>query len=91
MGVKWAKVTDDGSVLLVWKTRRGHSSDVKMKKYLKLWHEVNNEAKAKRDPKLAGSAVRKVIDKLKATLKKWPNKAHPYYKDIQKMVKEISP
>jgi hypothetical protein len=91
MGVKWAKVTNDGSVLLVWKTRRGHSSDVKMKKYLKLWHEVNNEAKAKRDPKLAGSAVRKVIDKLKATLKKWPNKAHPYYKDIQKMVKEISP
>ena len=91
MGVKWAKVTNDGSVLLVWKTRRGHSSDVKMKKYLKLWHEVNNEAKAKKDPKLAGSAVRKVIDKLKATLKKWPNKAHPYYKDIQKMVKEISP
>ena len=64
MDVKWAKVTDDGSVLLVWKTSLGHSSDIKMKKYLELWHEVNNEAKAKRDPKLAGSAVKKLIEKL---------------------------
>ena len=91
MGVKWAKVTSDGSVLLVWRDRRGHSNDIKMKKYLKLWHEVNNEAKAKRDPKLAGSAVKKLIDRLKVTLKKWPNKVHPYYKDIQKIVKESSP
>jgi len=91
MGVKWAKVTNDGSVLLVWKTSQGHSSDIKMKKYLELWHEVNNEAKAKRDPKLAGSAVKKLIDRLKTTLKKWPNKAHPYYKDIQKIVKESAP
>ena len=91
MGVKWVKVTNDGSVLLVWKTSQGHSSDIKMKKYLELWREVNSEAKAKRDPKLAGSAVKKLIDRLKATLKKWPNKAHPYYKDIQKIVKESSP
>jgi hypothetical protein len=95
MGVKWAKVTNDGSVLLLWKTNscREFSDDIKMKKYLELWHEVNSKAKAKpkRDPKLAGSAVRKLIDKLKVTLKKWPNKAHPYYKDIQKIVKESSP
>ena len=91
MGVKWAKVTDDGSVLLVWKTSQGHSNDIKMKKYLELWHEVNNEAKAKKDPKLAGSAVKKLIDRLKVALKKWPNKVHPYYKDIQKIVKESSP
>jgi len=91
MGVKWAKVTNDGSVLLVWKTSLGHSNDIKMKKYLELWREVNNEAKAKRDPKLAGSAAKKLIDKLKVTLKKWPNKVHPYYKDIQKIVKESSP
>ena len=91
MGVKWAKVTNDGSVLLVWKTSQGHSSDIKMKKYLELWREVNSEAKAKRDPKLAGSAVKKLVDRLKATLKKWHNKVHPYYKDIQKIVKESSP
>jgi len=102
MGVKWAKVTNDGSVLLVWKERRGHSNDIKMKKYLKLWHEVNNEAKAKHDKakqvkqdkeslKLAGQAVRQIIDKLKKALKKWPDKKHPYYKDIQKIVKENNP
>jgi predicted nucleic acid-binding Zn-ribbon protein len=102
MGVKWAKVTNDGSVLLVWKTRLGGSDDIKMKKYLKLWHEVNNEAKAKHDKakqvkqdkeslKLAGQAVRQIIDKLKKALKKWPDKKHPYYKDIQKIVKENNP
>ena len=69
-----------------------------MKKYLKLWHEVNNEAKAakakhddKKDLKLAGQAVRQIIDKLKKALKKWPDKKHPYYKDIQKIVKENNP
>ena len=98
MGVKWAKVTNDGSVLLVWKTNQGHSSDIKMKKYLKLWHEVNNEAKAKhpkhddkKDLKLAGQAVKQITDKLKKALKKWPDKKHPYYKDIQKIVKESNP
>ena len=94
MGVKWAKVTNDGSVLLVWKTNRGHSSDIKMKKYLKLWHEVNNEAKAKHDKeslKLAGQAVKQITDKLKKALRKWPDKKHPYYKDIQKIVKESNP
>ena len=102
MGVKWAKVTNDGSVLLVWRDRRGHSSDIKMKKYLKLWHEVNNEAKAKHDKakqvkqdkeslKLAGQAVKQITDKLKKALRKWPDKKHPYYKDIQKIVKESNP
>ena len=99
MGVKWAKVTSDGSVLLVWKSRRGHSDDMKMKKYLKLWHEVNNEAKAKlskaeqdkKSLKLAGQAVKQITDKLKKALKKWPDKSHPYYKDIQKIVKESNP
>jgi|TARA_Y100000310_G_scaffold222485_1_gene224205 gas vesicle protein len=95
MSVKWAKVTNDGSVLLVWKERRGHSNDIKMKKYLKLWHEVNNEAKAKQDNKkdlkLAGQAVKQITDKLKKALKKWPDKSHPYYKDIQKIVKESNP
>ena len=102
MSVKWAKVTNDGSVLLVWEARRGHSNDMKMKKYLKLWHEINDEAKAKHDKakqakqdkeslKLAGQAVRQIIDKLKKSLKKWPDKKHPYYKDIQKIVKENNP
>jgi len=99
MGVKWAKVTSDGSVLLVWRDRRGHSNDIKMKKYLKLWHEVNNEAKAKlskaeqdkKSLKLAGQAVKQITDKLKKALKKWPDKSHPYYKDIQKIVKESNP
>jgi len=94
MGVKWAKVTNDGSVLLVWKTNRGHSDDIKMKKYLKLWHEISDEAKAKQDKenlKLAGQAVKQITDKLKKALKKWPDKKHPYYKDIQKIVKESNP
>ena len=78
-----------------YQERKNSKGSVKMKKYEKLWQqEVLKEAKAKHDKedlKLAGQAVKQLTDKLKKALKKWPDKSHPYYKDIQKIVKESNP
>jgi hypothetical protein len=78
-----------------YQERKNSKGSVKMKKYEKLWQqEVLKEAKAKHDKedlKLAGQAVKQLTDKLKEALKKWPDKNHPYYKDIEKIVKESNP
>ena len=77
-----------------YQERKKSKGSVKMKKYKKLWEQVNEGAEAKHDKKdleLAGQAVKQLTDKLKKVLKKWPDKNHPYYKDIQKIVKESNP
>ena len=77
-----------------YQQRKKSKGSTKMKKYKKLWEEVNEGAEAKpdkKDLKLAGQAVKQLTDKLKKALKKWPDKSHPYYKDIQKIVKESNP
>ena len=77
-----------------YQERKKSKGSVKMKKYKKLWEEVNEGAEAKHDKedlKLAGQAVKQLTDKLKKALKKWPDKNHPYYKDIEKIVKESNP
>ena len=77
-----------------YQQREKSKGSIKMKKYKKLWEQVNEGGEAKpdkKDLKLARQAVKQLTDKLKKALKKWPDKNHPYYKDIQKIVDESNP
>jgi len=65
---------------------------MKKNKYNKLWEEmVTAEHYSDKEKELAGTAVKQVVDKLKALLEQWPDKEHPYYKDIKKVVESSNP
>ena len=62
--------------------------------YNNLWNYLNHPVEAEysdKEKKLAGVAVKQVVDKLKALLEEWPDKEHPYYKDVQEVVKSSNP